>query len=77
MGDLEITKPLNYFSIVVLLFYIKNKIRYNDLRVCLQEHILTKLKETGKGNIGKNTELVLLLFDVLACPYIKDGLGWL
>lgn len=71
-GGLKITKPLNYFSIVVLLFYIKNKIRYNDLRVCLQEDILTKFKEASKGNIGKNTELVLLLFDVLACPYIKD-----
>lgn len=72
-GKPQITEPLNYFSIVVLLFYMKNKKRYNELRSCLQAHILGKFKDAGK-NIRRNAELVLLLFDVLACPYIEDNL---
>jgi len=71
-GKLRIPKELNYFSIVVLLFYMKNKTRYNELRLCLQDHILEKFRGVHKDNRGKNTELVLLLFDALACPNLPD-----
>jgi hypothetical protein len=67
-GKLIIPGALNYFSISVLLFYMKNKKRYDKLRLCLQDHILEKFRRVPKQNRGKNTELVLLLFDVLACP---------
>jgi len=71
-GKLEIKRTLNYFSITVLLFYMKNKKRYDKLRLCLQDHILKKFNDIPKQDRGKNTELVLLLFDVLACPNIPD-----
>lgn len=71
-GKLIVTRSLNYFSIVVLLFYMKNKKRYDKLRLCLQDHILEKFHEIPKMNRGKNTELVLLLFDALACPNLPD-----
>lgn len=71
-GKLEIPKGLHYFSIVVLLFYMKNKKRYNELRLCLQDHILEKFREIPKDNRGKYTELVLLLFDVIACPNLPE-----
>jgi hypothetical protein len=71
-GKLTVLGALNYFSIVVLLFYMKNKKRYNELRLCLQDHILERFREVPEDNRGKSTELVLLLFDVLACPYLPD-----
>jgi hypothetical protein len=71
-GKLEVKRTLNYFSITVLLFYMKNKKRYGKLRLCLQDHILKKFNDIPKQDRGKNTELVLLLFDVLACPNIPD-----
>lgn len=61
---------LNYFSIMVLLSYIENKPRYNDLKAILITHIEKKFKSVSKGNIRKTTELTLLLFDILACPYL-------
>ncbi len=71
-GKLTIRNALNYFSIVVLLFYMKDKRKYNELRDCLCNHILRKFHEVPRENIGKNTELVLLLFDVIACPYLSE-----
>jgi hypothetical protein len=71
-GKLEITRTLNYYSITVLLFYMKNKKRYDTLRLCLQDHILKKFNKIPKQDRGKYTELVLLLFDVLACPNLPD-----
>jgi hypothetical protein len=72
-GKLKVTRALNYFSIVVLLFYMKNKKRYGELRLCLQDHILEKFREIPKQDRGKNTELVLLLLDALACPNLPDA----
>jgi len=61
---------LNYFSITVLLFYIKDIRRYNTLKGALEEIIMDKFK---KKNKLKMAELTLLLFDILACPYIDNG----
>lgn len=64
---------LNYFSIVVLLFYIGNKVRYNDLKVVIKAHIKERFGEVSKQNRGKSTELTLLLFDLLVCPYLDES----
>ena len=61
---------MNYFSIMVLLFYMKDKTRYNHLRDFLKEHVQIRFISELPKNLGKNTELVLLLFDILTCPYI-------
>lgn len=61
---------LNYLSIVVLLFYIENKVMYNELKDILKIHIIEKLKEVRRENKGKTTELVLILFDLIVCPYL-------
>lgn len=66
------TCNLNYFSISVLLFYIENRVRYNNLRDILKTHIMEKFKKVRKENRGKMTELTLLLFDLLACPYFEE-----
>lgn len=67
------TCNLNYFSISVLLFYIENKVRYNNLKNVLKSHIRGKFKKVRKENRDKMTELTLLLFDLLACPYLDES----
>lgn len=71
-GALSFNGEMNYFSIMVLLFYMKKKTRYNYLREFLLEHIKFRFMSELPKNLGKNTELVLLLFDILTCPYVGD-----
>lgn len=61
---------LNHFSITVLLFYMKNKKRYNGLRQAIIK--LSREKFTEKQTIlYKDAELTLLFFDLVACPFIE------
>lgn len=61
---------LNYFSIVVLIFYIENKKRYVKTKSIIKAHVLEKFNTISHENRGKTTELTLLLFDLLVCPYL-------
>ncbi|WP_158294505.1 antiviral reverse transcriptase Drt3b [Halomonas urmiana] len=63
---------LNYFSITVMLFYIKDKKRYEKTRKALKEIILKKIK-MHKSSLGKNTECLLLALDCVSCPYLDEG----
>ncbi len=67
--DVENSK-LNYFSITVLLFYIKNKKCYGKMKNIIENTIKEKF-DNNKQMIWNNTELTLLLFDCIACPYLK------
>ncbi len=69
-GALSYKGSLNYFAIIVLLFYMRDKKRYSLLRSFLQDHIHMRFNEVSKKNIGKSSELVYLLFDILTCPYL-------
>lgn len=62
---------MNYFSVIILLFYIGDKLRYRRIKEILKKHILVKFGEVNSENLGKHTELVLLLFDILTCPFIE------
>jgi sulfur relay (sulfurtransferase) DsrC/TusE family protein len=66
-------KKLNYFTITVLLFYIKNERRYNDLKIFIQNHILKRFENIRNENVGQEAELVFLLFDILSCPYLENS----
>lgn len=61
---------LNYFSITVLLFYIRNKNRYKTIKEILKEHIKSKFERIDKVSRAKYAELIFLLFDLCACPYL-------
>jgi len=62
---------LNYFSIIILLYYIKNIKRYEDLKILIKEQIL---KHFNNGiNFKKNTESVLLFFDIISCPFLDEN----
>lgn len=63
---------LNYFSITVLFFYIKDADRYKYLRYELMKYVTALFKTEGMDNIRKKAELVFLLMDMLTCPYLDD-----
>ncbi|MEJ1412734.1 MAG: antiviral reverse transcriptase Drt3b [Candidatus Sedimenticola sp. (ex Thyasira tokunagai)] len=63
---------LNYFSITVLLFYIKNKKRYTRVKNALELLILKKMK-LNKELLPKNTECLLLALDCISCPYLDES----
>jgi hypothetical protein len=67
-----VISSLNYFSITVLLFYIKDSVRYKYLRYEIIKHVTEIFKREGKDNIQKKAENVFLLMDMLTCPYIDD-----
>lgn len=69
----EINHSLNYFSITVLLFYIKNVHEYNPIKLILKQYILDKFCNAIIDKKWKNdTELILLLMDILSCPYLNN-----
>jgi len=61
---------LNYFSIIVLLFYIGDKVRYSTTKSILKNHILLKYQTINFINLGRTTELSLMFFDLISCPYL-------
>lgn len=63
---------LNYFTITALLFYMKNIKRFDGIKDRLLNVIKAKFKTANKDNIKKDTEMTLLLMDLLTCPYIDD-----
>jgi len=67
-------EQLNYFSITTLLYYIKDISRYKQIKITIVEHIKNKFASYNKDNLKKNTELVMLFFDLLTCPYVEKSL---
>ena len=74
-GSVRFNTDLNYFSITVLLFYIKDIKTYTPLLEELKKVILEKFKEGKKYGWKDNTELVFLFFDLLTCPYLDNKLN--
>jgi hypothetical protein len=70
-GKLILDGSLNYFAIVVLLFYINDKKRYVQLKEFIKDQIFNKIEKVGSDIRGKHAELVLLLFDTIACPFLE------
>lgn len=61
---------LNYFTIVVSLFYMKNKVRYNNLREYILSKAVEKFETVDYEGRIKETELTLLLFDIISYPFV-------
>ncbi|MFL0079349.1 hypothetical protein V2566_04390, partial [Tenacibaculum maritimum] len=70
--SVQFNNDLNYFSITVILFYIKDIKTYRPLLEELKKVILEKFKAGKIYGWKDNTELVLLFFDVLTCPYLNN-----
>lgn len=63
---------LNYFSITVLLSYIKKKVRYDKLRNFIESQALAKL-EFVKVHCPNDAEALMLFLDLIVCPYVSDA----
>ena len=61
---------LNYFSLVSILFYIKEKVRYRRIKQAIKKTIVIKLRK-NTPTLAKDTESFLLLMDCLSCPYLN------
>ena len=70
-GEYDECSSLNYFSITVVLFYMRDKVRYRNLRRCIEKSILAKFRERSV-TLQKEAEFVFLLLDVIACPYVSE-----
>lgn len=63
---------MSHFSITILLSYIKNKVRYAKLRAFVEAHVIAKL-EYGKAHCPDDTETLIMLLDLVVCPYISTS----
>ncbi len=62
---------LNYFSITVSLFYMRDKVRYKMLREHVVDTAIKRIRDRSE-TCHKDSELVLLLFDMISCPYVPS-----
>lgn len=69
-GSFHSEIQLNYFTIVVSLFYMKDKVRYNALRNYILEKVVEKFERVDYECRIKETELTLLLFDIISYPFV-------
>lgn len=75
-GKIEFSNQLNYFSITVLLFYLKDIEDYNHIKVELKKHIKEKFeKAIFDSNWKSDTELVLLIMDIICCPFLNNKIN--
>ncbi len=63
---------LDYFQITVILLYIRDKKRYSNIRNTVTKIASTKLAANDLMSNKRNTESVLLLLDLVSCPYIGN-----
>lgn len=62
---------LNYFSLIILIYYVRNIKRYAKIKAGIIRFIKEKYSTYSKSNLFKNTELTLLALDLLSCPYLS------
>lgn len=67
--NLKNESDLNYFQIVVLLYYIENRDKYSALLNKLEDIILEKYKSKDKP--FEYSELTMLFFDAINCPHLS------
>ena len=61
---------LNYFSLTALLYYMREKAKYRDLRNLIEEMVIEKF-QCDQKILRKSSEHTMLFFDMLSCPFIK------
>jgi hypothetical protein len=67
----RLTGFMNHFSITILLSYIKEKKRYSKIHTFLEAHIIAKL-EYMKAHCPNDAEILIMLLDLIVCPYISS-----
>ncbi|WP_082442369.1 antiviral reverse transcriptase Drt3b [Sphingomonas sp. Leaf257] len=62
---------IGYFTITVLLLYLKNKVRYNGLRNFLIEEAVSHI-EARKHYRHRDAEVFMMSLDIISCPFVDD-----
>lgn len=72
-GSVNIDREMNYFEIIVVFFYIENKVRYDGLKQSLEDYVLGKYANISQREFELSSEYCMLTLDLLTCPYIADS----
>jgi len=67
-NDMSQLKKLNYFQIVTLLYYFDNNNDFKIIKSLLEKAVVKKFEE-ATDHFTKS-ELTLLFFDFISCPYV-------
>lgn len=68
--EVEEFNRLNYFHIVTLLYYIENNTEYDELKTEIEK--LVEQKFSNDEDPFSKSELTMLFFDYINCPFISD-----
>lgn len=71
-NTLSLNKPIGYFSITVLLLYMKDKKKYDSLRNFVVNEAVSRIEEKRHYR-HKDAEVLMLSLDLLACPFVAQG----
>jgi len=67
---LENFNRLNYFHIITLLYYIENKLEYDDLKIEIEK--LVEQRFNDDEDPFSKSELTMIFFDYINCPFISE-----
>ena len=62
---------MNVLSITLLLYYFANGEEFGELRALVLKKVCERIKNVPKELRKKTSEIVILLLDLMACPYIS------
>lgn len=68
----DTVEGLNYFVVTVTLFYIENIKIYLDIKKILLDFIIAEIAKIDSVNRGRQSESVMLMLDILSCPYVDE-----
>ncbi len=60
---------LNYFHFITLLYYCSNETTYNEIKGIIIKEIVERFKQ---DNVFLKSELTLLFFDIINCPFVDE-----
>lgn len=72
MGSLKSWPQMNALVIILLLYYYGNSEKYLKQRYGLNKIILEKFRKEPEPLRKKKAELVILLLDLMACPFLRS-----
>ena len=70
LSIVEKSTNVNYFQLVVGLYFIKNNSKYYELKIEICQRALNKICSSKKAL--QDSELVHMIFDLLSCPFLTE-----
>lgn len=63
---------MNAISITLFLYYFADKKEFDELRTLIVNKVCERIKNVPMELHKKTSELVILLLDLMACPYLTE-----